>query len=207
MEKSRIFEETYRKYLAEIGTIDYLAKAEILGVERDGDKLIIPLYDRRYLVSAAGISSVEGEKTTTAVRVILSRYVLHCQNVVELSEDPYKTFRDFRNASPLISYFTTNTNKTLEHTFAGNRDLLVKACLELGGVEQENSSYDCSIVFHALPKIPVVLNFNDKDDMFPAACSILYRASAEHFLDMECLAMTGTLLSGRLIRNKDCFSS
>ena len=31
-------------------------------------------------------------------------------------------------------------------------------------------------------------------------CSILYRASAEQFLDMECLAMTGTLLSGRMIR-------
>jgi len=200
MEKSRVFEETYRKYLAEIGTIDYLAKADLLGVERDGDKLIIPLYDRCYRVSAAGISSVTGEETTTAIRVILSRYVLHCQNFVTLHEDPYRTFRDFRNSSPLISYFTTNTNKTLEQNFAGKLALLVKTCLELGGVEQENTSYDCSILFHALPRIPVVLNFNDRDDMFPASCSILYRASAEQFLDMECLAMTGTLLSGRMIR-------
>ena len=195
-----MFEDTYRNYLTEIGNIDYLAKADLLGVERDGDRLIIPFYDRRYLVSAAGIFPVDGGETTTAIKVILSRYVLHCQNVVEMHEDPYKTFRDFRNSSPLISYFTTNTNKTLEQTFAGKLALLVKACRELGGLEQENTSYDCSMLFHALPRIPVVLNFNDKDDMFPASCSILYRASAEEFLDMECLAMTGTLLSGRLIR-------
>jgi len=52
-----------------------------------------------------------------------------------------------------------------------------------------------------LPRVPVVLNFNDTDDLFPANCSVLYRASAELFLDMECLAMTGTLLAGRLIHS------
>jgi len=194
-----VFEDTYRKYLAEIGTIDYLGKADILGCARDGDRLIIPLYDRRYQVSSAGILAEDGEVTTTAVRVILSRYVLHCQNLVPFDTDPYRTFRDFRNSSPLISYFTANTNKTLEQTFAGKLTLLAQACRGLGGVAQENASYDCSMLFYALPRIPVVLNFNDRDEMFPASCSILYRASAENFLDMECLAMTGTLLSGRLI--------
>lgn len=199
MEKSRVFEDTYRKYLVEIGEIDYLAKAELLGVSTEDDSLIIPLYDRRYLVSARGIRGVGGEEVPTAVRVILSRYVLHCQSFAAQEDDPYRTYRDFRDSSPLISYFTTNTNKTIESTFAGKLDLLAKACLQLGGVEQQNGSYDFSMLFYALPKIPVVLNFNDRDDMFPASCSILYRASAEQFLDMECLAMTGTLLSGRLI--------
>jgi len=50
-----------------------------------------------------------------------------------------------------------------------------------------------------LPRIPVILNFNDSDDLFPATCSILYQESAQHYLDMECLAMTGTLLAGKLL--------
>ena len=44
-----------------------------------------------------------------------------------------------------------------------------------------------------------MLNFNDRDDLFPPACSVLYRKSAESYLDMECLAMTGTLLCGKLL--------
>jgi len=202
MDQSPVFEQTYTRYLSEIGSIDYLAKAEMLGVEKQGESLVIPLYNRKYRVSAGGITAGEGEIVPPAVRVILSRYVLHCREVVDsLEDDPYKTFRDFRDSSPLISYFTANTNKTLESTFAGRLPEFAKASRKLGGIQQENASYDCSFLFHALPRIPVVINFNDTDDLFPASCSVLYRASAERFLDMECLAMTGTLLAGRLLRS------
>jgi len=201
MDQSPVFEQTYTRYLAEIGSIDYLAKAEMLGVEKEGKSLVIPLYNRKYRVSAGGITGGEGEKVPPAVRVILGRYVLHCRGLDSREDDPYKTFRDFRDSSPLISYFTANTNKTLEQTFAGRLPELAEASRKMGGILQENPSYDSSFLFYALPKVPVVLNFNDTDDLFPANCSVLYRASAEQFLDMECLAMTGTLLAGRLIHS------
>lgn len=199
MRISPVFDETYKKYLSEIATIDFLGKAELLGLTRHGNFLGIPLYDQRYTISEDGISSLSGDDVTPAVRVILSKYLLYCTHYESTKDDPYKTFRDFRDASPLISYFTANTNKTLESTFAGKLTELRNVCQAIGGVEQENPSYDCSMLFYALPRIPVVLNFNDRDELFPASCSVLYRASAEQFLDMECLAMTGTLLSGKLI--------
>lgn len=201
MKKSSVFEETYARYLAEIGKIDYLAKAEMLGAGRNGNSLVISLYDQDYFVSADGIVEVSGTETPAAVRVILSKYVLRCERFELHGTDPYRTFRDFRDASPLISYFTTNTNKTLETTFSGRRDALLEVSRNIGGIEQESEGYDCSVLFHALPRVPVVLNFNDRDELFPASCSVLYRASAEQFLDMECLAMTGTLLAGKLIRS------
>lgn len=200
MKYARVFTETYNRYLAEIRNLDYLAKAEMLGAVRDGDSLVIRLYDHWYRLSADGITDEVGGETIPAVRVILARYVLHCQKDIELQRDPWRAFRDFRDASPLVYSFTTNTNKTIETHFGGKLEELRRICLALGGVEQENSVYDCSMQFLALPKVPVVLNFNDRDDLFPAACSILYRESAGRFLDMECLAMTGTLLAGRLIR-------
>ena len=46
-------------------------------------------------------------------------------------------------------------------------------------------------LFDALPKIPMLLLFNDKDDEFPAQCSVLFENRAQKFLDMECLAMVG----------------
>lgn len=201
MEKSSIFEQTYRQYLSEIGSIDYLAKADKLGVETDGDALIIPLYDQMYAVSAASIESLDNKIVTDAVRVVLAKYVLTCPDKPAVEPGQWVTYRDFKDAAPLVSSFTANTNKTIENHFSGQLDLLKQRCQSLGGILESNESYDLSVALHALPKVPVVLNFNDADDLFPAACSVIYRESVQHYLDMECLAITGTLLAGKLIRS------
>ncbi|MBT8329311.1 MAG: DUF3786 domain-containing protein [Desulfofustis sp.] len=200
MEKSAVFEETYRHYLAELGTMDYLARADLLGVEADGEELIIPLYNRTYSVSSTGINAREGAALNDAVRVILAKYVLTCPAQLPPLSGKWMTYREFRGAGPLVSYFTSNTNKSIEQHFSGALMRLEQCCRALGAQIEDNDSYDLSVSLQALPRIPVVLNFNDADDMFPAACSILYRASAEQFLDMECLAMTGTLLAGLLLK-------
>ena len=200
MEKSAVFEQTYRRYLAEIGTRDYLARADLLGVEADGEALIIPLYNRTYSVSSTGITALDGALPNDAVRVILAKYVLTCPDQLPPLSSTWMTYREFRDAGPLVTYFTSNTNKSIEQHFSGAVARLERSCKELGARIEDNDAYDLSVRFQALPRIPVVLNYNDADEMFPAACSILYQASAEHFLDMECLAMTGTLLAGLLLR-------
>ena len=40
--------------------------------------------------------------------------------------------------------------------------------------------------------------FNDKDDEFPAQCSILFQKQAEFYLDPESLLMTGAVLARKL---------
>jgi hypothetical protein len=83
--------------------------------------------------------------------------------------------------------------------FAGKLKELKLSCSRMGGyppVVQAN--YDLSVQFDALPRIPVILLFNDKDDdqenFWPATCSLLFERRAENFLDPECLAMMGRLL-------------
>ncbi len=201
MQKSSVFEQTYRHYLAEISRLDYLARADLLGAESSGDALVIALYDRLYTVSATAIEGIGGAPVNDAVRVILAKYVLTCPDQLPVLPAQWQTYREFADAGPLISYFTSNTNKSIETHFSGRAERLKQRCTELGAVVEKNPSYDFSVRFQALPRIPVVLNFNDADEMFPAACSILYRKSAEIFLDMECLAMTGTLLTGRLLNS------
>ena len=51
---------------------------------------------------------------------------------------------------------------------------------------------------HPLPKVPVLLLFNDADDEFPADCKVLFERRAEHYLDMECLAILGNILADYL---------
>jgi hypothetical protein len=176
----------------------------MLGLQRDNKYLVIPLYDKIYRFGAEGVIDIAGEKVTPAVQVIICKYILTCQELPALNNTlgELVTYREFKDAGPLISYFTTNTNKTLESTFAGDIATLKHRAQEIGGKLVDSDLYDLSIEFHALPRVPVILNFNDRDDQFTACCSILYRSSAEYYLDMECLAMTGTLLAGKLIAIK-----
>lgn len=200
--RSKVFDETYKDYLTVIRQTDFLAKAVSLGAEVDDNALLIPLYDTVYRFTEEGITRPSGGDITPAVRVMVCKYILTTPEKLPEQDSKLVTYREFKDAGPLVSNFTTNTNKTLEQTFRGDVSGLRDRSLLLGGKIMPSDIYDISILFHAFPRIPVTVNFNDQDDLFPAACSVLYRASAALFLDMECLAMTGTLLAGKLISHK-----
>jgi hypothetical protein len=112
------------------------------------------------------------------------------------------TYREFKDAGPLTGYFAANTNKIIETRFAGQLDTLTYACRKIGGRAIETPAFDVAFMFDMLPRLPVFFRFNDRDDTFPAQTSILFRQSAEKHLDMECLAIGGTYLTGLLIGKK-----
>jgi hypothetical protein len=200
--KSAVFEKTYREYLDRIAVIDFLSRVHMLGAERSENALVIPFYGEPYRISADGVSGASRKKANFAVSVVLCQYILQCPEDTPKTGD-WVTYREFRDAGPLVGYFATNTNKTIETEFAGKIATLESASGRLGGVRfDDGSSYDVSIKFDFLPKIPVLLRFNDRDNEFPAQCSILFRQSAEEYLDMECLSIGGTFLSGTLIGKK-----
>jgi hypothetical protein len=198
--KAAVFEKTYKDYLARIAGIDFLSRADVLGAQISGNALIIPFYGTPYRVSVDGVVDAAGEQANFAVSVVLCQYILHCPDNVA-ADGSWVTYREFKDAAPLIGYFTTNANKVIESTFAGDMARLEKACKRLGGVSfDDGSAFDISIRFDFIPRIPVLLRFNDQDDEFPAQCSILFRQSAERYLDMECLAIGGTYLAGILTK-------
>ncbi|MGW8187262.1 MAG: DUF3786 domain-containing protein, partial [Desulfobacterales bacterium] len=177
---------------------DLLSRAETLGATACEGVLIFPLYGIPHRVSKKGILDAGGQKANFAASVVLCRYILQCPATVP-APGGWVTYRDFRDAAPLIGYFAENTNKVIETGFAGKRAALEDTCRRIGGRFEESSSFDLAVVFDFLPRIPVYLRFNDRDDEFPAQSSVLFRRSAECYLDMECLAIGGTLLAGLLI--------
>ncbi|MDJ0884045.1 MAG: DUF3786 domain-containing protein [Desulfobacterales bacterium] len=200
-DKAAVFEETYRNYLARIADLDLLSRAAVLGAGTDGDDLIIHLYGVPYRLNREGVFKPSGETVNYAVCVVLCCYVLQCPDSAPPSGD-WVTYREFKDAGPLVSYFTANTNKIIETAFAGNLAGLEEACRGLAGRRfDDGSSHDLSMIFDFLPRIPVLLRFNDRDEEFPAQCSVLFRQSTEAFLDMECTAIGGTFLAGHLTRH------
>ena len=200
MERARIFEETYRFYLASLAQLDLAERADNLGAKVSGDRLCLPFYDKHVCISASGISAEHNEHVHFPVKVVVCRYVIMCPDSIAKEEKYQVNYRDFRDAAPLIHYFTSNAIQPIEKEFSGKLSTLHEKCLRLGGTEEVTEGYDLAMRFFALPRIPVYLYFNDVDDEFPAKCSILFQANAKHYLDMECLAITGTHLANRLVK-------
>jgi hypothetical protein len=200
MKKSAVFEETYHKYLSHISDIDLLPRAVRLGAELAGEAIIIPYYETPFWISADGIFDKTGKRANFAISVVLFKYVFSCPTEIPIAGD-WVTFRNFKDASPLGGYFSSNINKIIDTTFAGNPEALRFASKRLGGrLIDDDPSWDLTVAFDMLPRIPIRLRFNDKDDEFPAQSSILFRQSAESYIDMESLAIGGTYLTGMLTK-------
>ena len=198
MKKSTVFEETYHKYLSRIGDIDLLPRAVRLGAELAGDALSIPFYEKPFMISSDGVFDETGKRANFAISVVLFQYIFHCPAGIPLAGD-WVTFREFKDAGPLGAYFTSNNNKIINTTFSGNPEALQYACTRLGGrLFDDDPSWDISAAFDMLPRVPIRLRFNDKDEEFPAQSSILFRQSAESYIDMESLAIGATYLTGTL---------
>jgi len=196
--KNRVFEQTCKGYLAEITGIDFRRIEGRLGIAARKDGAVIPLLGTDYLVGGKAVTGPGGKTPSTAVCVILCKYLLMCPAAAPPDAD-WVSFRDFRDAAPLIASFANTVERALAREFTGRTTDLRQAAEALGGRPPADSyRYDISLVIPALPRVPLLLLFNDVAEGFPAACSVLFERRAARYLDMECLAMVGMLLADRL---------
>ena len=75
-----------------------------------------------------------------------------------------------------------------------------QACLSIGGKPIDIGS--ASFVFHALPRLPLLVTYWLGDEEFPSSCKILFDESAFHYLPIDACAILGGMLAGKVIRVK-----
>jgi len=145
------------------------------------------------------VFDADGKQANVAISVALCRYILQCPKQIPANGN-WVTYRELKGAGPLVGSFTANTNKIIETQFGGHLKELKRVAENLGGTTYvDNVVYDLSMYFNAMPRIPVLLRFNDIDETFPAQSTVLFRQSAEMYLDLESLSIVGTFLAGALI--------
>ena len=198
--KNPVFEKNYRHYLEELAKADLEAIEDTLGCRMDGDQMVIPFFGRDYRVSRHGITDAANQNPGYMARVVLAKYVLLCPAAVPAGNG-WVSFKDFKSTSHFTNgnFFASDTEQAIVKGFAGRLAELAEACRQAGGAPHEaGMPYDLSVRFEALPRVSLLLLFNDRDEEFPAGCTVLFNQTAESFLDPESLAMTGACLAKNL---------
>lgn len=199
-----VFKETLRYYLDQVNRMapSAIRDAEsILGVRKTGNGIIIPFFQRQYRVASDGVFDEDGRRPLFSVSVVLCRYLIMCPPHSVDDGAEWASYKDFLDAAPFAGAFDINTEKAIARNFSGRVGDLSRACQNLGGRDfGDGLAYDLAVVIRSLPRVPLYLLFNDADDEFPAQCRILFERRAELFLDMECLAILGWLLSDYLMQ-------
>jgi hypothetical protein len=194
-----IFEKHYGFYLRQIKDISLEEIADNLGVEFIDSEMKLLLFGNDFKISPEGIYNQFGNRPSYAICVLLFKYLL-TNPKSPYFESPWTSYKDFKDAGPLVVFFSNDVEKAIAAHFSGKTQNLKKACESLGGKDADmDIYYDVFIQLTALPKIPVLLLFNDADDEFPARCSVLFQKSIENYLDMESVAIVGNIFSKMLI--------
>ena len=198
--KSSVFEKHYHDYLGRLASIDMASLLPILDIRMEGDTCLIPFFGEEYRISRKGIADASGNLPSYEVCVMLCRYLLNCPLQLPVQDD-WVSFRDFKDAGPLTVFYRNSVEGLIVRSFAGNVSGLQDAARANGGHPPlMNLNYDVVMQFVSLPRIPLLLLFNDADDNFPPQCSLLFEHRAENFLDAESIAIVGSILANRLAK-------
>lgn len=195
-----VFGEILRDYLAQLGQawggLDFAA----LGVERQGDAAMVTLFGQAHRVDLAeGFRDPQGQQPSHATCVVLAKYLLLNGQGSGAGEE-WVAYKQFPDAAPFVEGFANTVERRISREFAGHGQALASECARWGGQEHDAGlSYDLVQRFQALPRVPLLLLFNDEEEPFPAQCSLLFRPDASRYLDMECMAMLGMVLAYRLV--------
>lgn len=168
--------------------------------EYDDSSFVFDFFNRKIKSSKDEFHALDEKPLTDAVKNVFYQYLSQHSDSIFQTSNTLVTLREFSDSGPLFSRFTANINKIIETTFSDQVDNLLNQCRKLSGTIIDNASYDLSMRFKALSRIPIILNFNDKDDMMPANAVFLFHDNAHNYLDLKGLGTLLTYLTGQLIQ-------
>jgi hypothetical protein len=189
-----------KNYIHQIADLDFSSIKDTLGIEVRDQKVVNPFFGDEYSVSKTEIMDESGNRPDYMVCVILSKYLLLCPDAPVVNKE-WSALKDSHKMSQFtnLNVFASDAERPIIRSFSRRVDALSAASERLGGKSCElGAFYDVSMEFIALPRIKLLLLFNDGDNEFPATCSLLFQKQAETYLDPESLIMVGIAFTQRL---------
>lgn len=195
-------EAAYRQALAELEGLDLGRQAELGGFSchdlGGGRKRIeLPSFNGSIeLLMPEGRISVPGHLDSLSLRVLSLRYVKLSCGVPESGE--WIAYRDLPGGRFYAATIAPTIERPLAEIYGYRRGALGEAAIRLGGSRAEFG--DESFVFHAFPRVPLLLVLHWGDEEFPPECRVLFDRCCSHYLNTDDLKVLATQLAAYLMK-------
>lgn len=192
-ENPEVYEKVYQELLPRLAGADIAGAARELGLAQREGAALVPFLGRDFLVDGQGVTLAHGGGAPLNHRIVLAYYITHGgrgENALRFA--PY---RELPGGQDFARSLSRIVEERAAKFFGGRLAALETAAAALGaGPGSEYAPGDASLLFPALPKIPLLMTFYDEDEDFPAEAKVFYDITAPNFLDLECLAVLGLIL-------------
>jgi hypothetical protein len=138
------------------------------------------------------------EKFISTFDTAMILYYLHAADGTPMA-DQWISFRELPNGAFYNQAFQGYSGNRLAKTFGKTPDKFDEVARSLGGWKLPAIG-DYAYAFQAFPRIRLAAIIWIGDEEFPTTASILFDASASHYMVTDGLALLGSGLTGRLIK-------
>lgn len=188
-----VYEKVYQELVLRLGSANLDKHAELLGLDRHNDHVRVPVFGRDYLVSCDGVISADSTDVPMTYRIVLAHYLLYGGSGE--SSGRFVPYRDLQGGQDFARNLAITVEDRLAKCFSGKVEKFHRSAKLATGIKAEiETSCDGAYSFEALPHLPLMLVFYDKDSDFPAETKLFFDSYALRFLDLECLAGLGMIL-------------
>ncbi|MFN2290431.1 MAG: DUF3786 domain-containing protein [Anaerolineae bacterium] len=181
------------------GTVAARAAVTFEGEAQGPDRFLVPFFGRLYEIMWPGASVrrvADGEDADVATRILLLHYLITADGTPMASK--WITFRQLPGGLGYDAAFQGRANLRLARAFGHELAAFEDAAAALGGERLEFG--DAAFSFRALPRAWLAVILHLADEEFPANASVLFDASAHHYLPTEDLAVLGGMLASQLVK-------
>lgn len=202
VQKAEIFKKNYDDYCAQIAKIDFVSVKDKLGLEQDGDQMNLRFANELYSFSGNQIKDSSGNRPGYAICVVLFKYILLCPDPAPYDAN-WVSFKDFKTASHMgnMSLYASETELLVQEKYSGRLNILASACEKIGGSQAKmEMPYDLAMEIDMLPRIRILVLFNDKDEEFPPVCRVLFQKHSEFYLDPESMIIATAVITNKLVQ-------
>lgn len=184
------YECIHRDLMAKLESVDLEQAAENLLLQvRGGDRLVVPLLGRTYLVGRAGVAAEDGAAVRLAVGSVLAGYVLTMGR-----GGPSGQFVPLASLTGMVSSqprrLGGGLGRRLARVIEKDPRRFGQTLSAFGGQPVEvagDGSHRWTL--ELLPRIPVQIIFYPADEEFPCDARLLVDSHATRYLEFEFLAV------------------
>ncbi len=208
--KQKNYQQAFDLATASLKGMDLKERAEKAGVlyqsGNDGEEVTVHFFSEPYHIRfpQGDFHSPSKRVVSLVSRVIVLHYLIKADGTPLSGK--WVGYKDIPGALLYAGVFGRRVTEPLVKKFGTSAESLMDIGLAIGGMTAGIG--DASLLFQALPHIPIQYVLWEGDDEFPPSVQLLFDSSVDHYLSLEDIVVLGQVATGRLIhsspKSQDC---